>query len=83
MYDKNALFASLIACNHRCSGIALVEATKLAPGHEVPFGSESLHYAIGFFARSSATISAAACRALSALSGGKLIAPTRAWPPPP
>ncbi len=40
-------------------------------------------YFIGFFARSSATISAAACRALSAWSGGKLIAPTRACPPPP
>jgi hypothetical protein len=37
----------------------------------------------GFFALSSATISAAASRALSAWSGGKLMAPTRAWPPPP
>src|SRR5258708_30549955 len=40
-------------------------------------------YAIGFFARNSSTISAAAWRALSAWSGGKLIAPTRASPPPP
>jgi len=40
-------------------------------------------YFIGFFARSSATISAAASRARSLWSGGKLIAPTRACPPPP
>ena len=35
-------------------------------------------YFIGSLARSSATISAAACRALSAWSGGKLMAPTLA-----
>ena len=39
--------------------------------------------AAGLAARSSARISTAARRARSALSGGKEIAPTRAWPPPP
>ena len=36
-----------------------------------------------WLARSSATISCAALRAWSSLSWGKLMAPTRAWPPPP
>src|ERR1039457_2175881 len=40
-------------------------------------------YATGFFDLSSATISAAAARARSAWSGEKLMAPTRACPPPP
>jgi len=59
-------------------------ATQQHAASPQAFCREAKLYA-GLFtlALSSATISCAAWRALSNWSGGKEIAPTRAWPPPP
>jgi hypothetical protein len=73
------------ACCSSSSSIAIVVRTRFL-GIDRSINDDrfdAADYANGRFCRSSATISAAAARALSPWSGGKLMAPTRAWPPPP